>query len=409
MSQHRHSARIGFFRSKGRRVVALALGLSLLLVVLLGRVPVLAHSETPLGPTATWQVMTVASEGDTGTQTDIAVDGNDMPHITFFDESDSAVTYAVWNGSAWSQTPLATLGTAPHKDTALVLDAGGNPHVAYPSANPCALGYTWWSGKAWQTEYLNLRSGCPFSANLVLQSNGRPCISYYVWTTEGRLRYACKQADGWPSFDSGVDTVDYPLSNPLMAAHGFGLDAEDERYFVYAREVSGEVWLRYATTAESGGSTWLRENVDTSGGLGPSLALDAAHRPHVAFYSPGEASLNYAVRNADDTWDVETVDAAADVGLFSSLALDADSQPHIAYYDSTNGDLKYAHWNGSQWQVQTVDDTGDVGQYVGLALDSTGTPHISYYDVTNGDLKYATLESQPAPERHPIFLPLVKR
>jgi hypothetical protein len=75
-----------------------------------------------------------------------------------------------------------------------------------------------------------------------------------------------------------------------------------------------------------------------------------------------------------------------------SLAMDAAGRPHIAYYDLTHGDLKYAHFDGAVWQQERVDEAGLVGQYTSLALDGAGRPHIAYYDLTHGALRYARFD-----------------
>jgi hypothetical protein len=95
------------------------------------------------------------------------------------------------------------------------------------------------------------------------------------------------------------------------------------------------------------------------------------------------------VNAAQVTWTLETVDAAADVGVYTCIALDSHNRPHISYFDDLWKNLKYARWTGSTWSIEPVDTVGDVGYGTSLALDSSDRPHISYTDWPTGNLKYA--------------------
>lgn len=97
------------------------------------------------------------------------------------------------------------------------------------------------------------------------------------------------------------------------------------------------------------------------------------------------------VKASPTTWIIETVDAAADVGIHSSITIDSDGFPHIAYHDSHWENLKYATPSrvGTGWVIQPVDTPGKVGEYPSIALDSDDHIHISYYDLDNRQLKYA--------------------
>jgi len=138
------------------------------------------------------------------------------------------------------------------------------------------------------------------------------------------------------------------------------------------------------------GDSWHIETVDTAEDVGyfSSIALDSSDYPHISYCDWFNGDLKYACW-AGSTWSIISVDTAGYVGVYTSITLDSSDYPHISYYDNTSEDLKYAYWTGSAWSITSVDTAGDVGLYTSIALDSSDYPHISYYDYTSEDLKYA--------------------
>ena len=78
---------------------------------------------------------------------------------------------------------------------------------------------------------------------------------------------------------------------------------------------------------------------------------------------------------AQYTFEVTTVDAAADVGRHSAIAVNPqNNHVHIVYYDATNNHLKHAYLNESgSWNTETVDSSPFVGgQAIAMHIDSKG-------------------------------------
>jgi PKD repeat protein len=334
-----------------------------------------------------WVTETVDSGDWTGYFTSLALDSQGQPHISFYEwfpfDYTGQIQYAYFDGTAWvSETVAHYVGFPRAGATSLVLDAADHPHIAYVNEryDVTRLRYTWFDGTAWwvQTvdQYLGQKGGY---ASLALDATGQPHISYR----------RCK-----------ID-IDCEL-----------------RYAWYDGSFSETAW-RFGR-AEAHGSTWQIEVLDSGleAGKSPSLALDPANRPRIAYFN--NPNLQYAFYEAAGTsfepataahavqtgggfgsgqdrgyrqgWQIEIVDDLG--GIYNSLVLDGNNHPHISYYSGIEV-LRYAYHDGSSWITTTVDDQEEhTGRFSSLALDAAGRPHVSYcgdcYDEGgNADLRYA--------------------
>ena len=87
------------------------------------------------------------------------------------------------------------------------------------------------------------------------------------------------------------------------------------------------------------------------------------------------------------TWNVQTVEAGADVGFYHGHAYDPLGNPAVAYSQDAADDVKFAHWNGASWDIETVD--AGSGVYTGIDVAYSpldGGPSVSY---GWGKLKFA--------------------
>ncbi len=122
------------------------------------------------------------------------------------------------------------------------------------------------------------------------------------------------------------------------------------------------------------------------------ITYDPYGRLHMAYYDGTAKVLDYAMRNADGTWNaVTTIDASPQAGTQLSIAIDPYGNPGIAYYDAGAGRLKYAHSNGFSWTVGTVDASGITGWQPSLVYTNAAKPYIAYFVASSLDLRVASL------------------
>jgi len=366
-----------------KQVLKLAVGTALL--ILLPQAGIGGAVSTPL---VGWELTTVDTADDVGSDTSIALDSSGAPRISYHDRTNGTLKFASWTGSEWA---LETVDDTDYvgRWSSLALDASGNPRIAYALGSSFVysrLKYASWTGANWNLETVDTQAqGVGWHASLALDIAGNAHIAY--WKSYGRnaLKYARWTGSSWEIQE--IDKGDHLGQFPSIA-----LDSSGTPRISY-RGYDTEYRLNYIYSSDN---KWKSETLDSAGGVtgsATSLVLDASGNPQISYYDSG--ILKYARWNpVSEAWVLEVVDALGDVGRYSSLVLDSSGNPHISYYDLANSDLKYARWTGLVWEITVVDSAGEVGSYSSLALDGSDNPHISYYDATNGDLKYASVSNQ---------------
>ncbi len=324
-----------------------------------------------------WRIETADSDGVVGVYASLGLNPAGFPHISHCSYicdpyCRCRLKHTYRDASGWRTEfvdPTRYVG-AP----SLVMDSEGRPHLTYSTGgNPSQLRYAYFDGSDWISQTVTTGGG----PVLALDTVDQPHIAYYA----GGLQYASYDGAAWQieTVDSGDGVGNYT---------SLALDAAGWPHLSYVQYSFGGVGnLRYAHRDAQG---WHIEQLGTTGdGRGTSLALDAAGRPHISYQeaAAGAGWLNYTYFDGQ-SWQVERIDGdwSGDTGENSSLKLDAADHPHVSYMGK-NVDLKYAYHDGTAWQIETPDSVGNVGLYSSLALDNLGQPHIAYGG--SGGLKYA--------------------
>ncbi len=115
--------------------------------------------------------------GEGGRFTSLILDSSINPHVSYFSASDEVV-YAYHDGTAWSNTVIASAGSEATMHTAIAVDADDVPHIAYTdNVGSGHLYYAYLDGSTWVTETIESATveGYP---SIALDSGGLPHITY---------------------------------------------------------------------------------------------------------------------------------------------------------------------------------------------------------------------------------------
>jgi hypothetical protein len=305
-----------------------------------------------------------------------------------------------WNEGGRAFSTAGPLPVSDNSSAVALADVDGDGRldavVGNTSADPIRLWRNEGSRQFTVAQEFGSESGLYWSRGLGLadlNGDGSPDL-FEATTAEDRVWFN-QSAPGAASVAWQIQTVAQRGRTGLGSS--LALDAAGRPHISFVEQIqradSHDYRLYYAAWD---GQQWTSSVVDTAYLMAPStsLALDSQGRPHIVYESNEDNSLDenlrYATWNGSE-WQRQTVYANAEPDGFYSLALDAQERPHISFFHGVvDNDLYYARWDGAQWQIETVDAAGFVGRHNSLALDAAGNPHIAYYDNSAHSLKYAS-------------------
>ncbi len=395
-----------------RRSLVLAAGLFFgmaalaLVLALLGRVPpVAALANVP----STWTVHTVDAP-TAGRGAAMVLDSQDRPHVSYFDESPTALKYAVLSGTTWLMQVVDTSASVVG-ESSLQLDSIGQPHIAYFDilSDARRIRHATLVGSVWVTTTIEPASLEGYSRPaLALDALDRPHLAY-VRNSNLTLMHAYLSGTTWVKEIAapagvGVLPVDLPDSYPSLVISGQFPHIAYE--FTKPDPISAAIPSYQLHYAALSGTQWITTIVDDSADAPyVALAFDPLGRPTIAYADYGEDTFYYQLRYAwlsGTSWISEAIEPF-DAGEYVSLIFDPDGIPHVGYVQGFGA--RYAYKSGAAWLKQSVTTTRTVIGYASLGIDSAGDPHMAYYAQpllsSERALEYAFVHTRR------LYLPLV--
>lgn len=316
----------------------------------------------------------VDQDGWVGIDAQIAVDSQNNPYISSYDQGNRDLKYARRMNNSWQNETVDSQGDVG-EESGIAVDKDNNPHISYIDVTKGAVKYAKKINGEWKIEFVEQKDGYHSQAtSIALDSNGYPHI-VYNWQ---------------PSDDNGDemtdDNLDGDADNNLDDNVKAAIDDNDDKVDNGNDKLDnnkGNAVESHVKYASWNGKSWDIEIV-TGSGSDVYLTLDKNNVPHLSFkkedpdvMNKDSEKINHATKK-DGQWKVEIVDKEVQAGGDTGIAVDSKGNPHIAYHDYANKAKKYAYWDGSSWQTKIVVQDGVNNEGLKIAIDKNDKPQIVY-------------------------------
>lgn len=354
-----------------------------------------SHNALAQSVSGAWIIVDLQSYG---AYTSIAVDSNDLVHVSYAKDGNLIYTrqYRMGDDIGWGTQTVVATGNV--RDTSLALDENDRPYIAYYDLMTENLSWVWSpTGGDWYTDTLHTTANDGLHPSAVMRGGVLHVANLNI--TNQNVEYLSVIPGGvWPPT---VQIAGDPAT--IHAEISLALRSDGLPRISYVSE--SDFRLMYARYT---GSAWTQEVVDGDDehlmGYCNSLALNASNYPRIAYFDATNQDLRYIWYGLIGWGRPTIVDDDSGSNCDNSLALDGEGYSHILYHKGdTSGYLRYVRQqSGSGWSFETVDGAAsNCGVDIALALDSLGRPHAIYS--CNGQLKYAYRGA------FQVFLPAVMR
>ena len=256
----------------------------------------------------------------------LCLDKNDVPHIAYFNPSDSSLRYAKWTGSQWLFSTISD--DCRDQFISIITDNSNIPHVLY-GANTGGVNCVKWTGSQWEVEQDNLpgeigvlKVDSNDHLHIISFGNGSCELNTWTgteWVTEGFY---------------GEGDEDNPESCGNIS---FDLDSNDNPHIVYYGEGGGTKYAQWT------GSEWNITLLDPDLLNYAILDLDTSDVPFVSYKSTSGTEI-LSRHWTGSGWQTQTLVSDAQYDYPQSMIIDKNNNMHISYIGEIGNNLKYAGW-----------------------------------------------------------------
>ena len=368
----------------------------LALAALLLAAPALAWSQP--SPVRT----TLDSTGDVGKFSAIAIGAGGRPVISYFDATNFQLKVARCLEPTCASGAVAQIVDSAGnvgQFTSIAIGGDGLPVVSYYDAGNLDLKVAHCDNADCSASTVRLVAGAGDTgefSSIAKAADGLPVIAFTLGGLGGSSAQLAKCSTPDCSGATTILTPD-PAAGGQHTSIAVGPDGIPSATYV-ADAFTQFKLMRCTTSACTAGSNSIFQ-AGIDGRVDNSIAIGLDGFPVVSYYDPpgSPALLVRRCASVDCVLGSPTggiVDnTAADVGAYNDIAIGTDGIPVMSYWNASAGTLRVAQCANATCagasRISTVDAAGVVGSYTSIAIGADGFPVISYYDTTRADLKVA--------------------
>jgi len=343
-------------------------------------------------PAWPWETMAV-DDGPVIGPSSLAVDGSDLVHIVYRDESSLELKYTTNATGSWVSTliepPLAV------DDPSVAVDSEHHVHIVCETDEQ-EIKYLTNASGSWTVTDI----GVGINPSIAVDPSGHVHLCYLSSSLDhGSVLYATNRSGDW--IGEGI-TPDLDFFEHLYGRTSIALDSAGNAYLSYttSEELPGSGDEYYATNASG---SWVETPlplldlgaVVLSAAFSPCIAIDASDRLHITYFllsAVGDFQGIFLGHTTNTSGKMRAGIVGWKSEMYSpystSMVADRANAVHVSYsYDLEAGVtrlLKYARYVHGNWAVsRPLSDRVSRWDEPSIGVDVSGKVYISYTDLDN--------------------------
>lgn len=241
----------------------------------------------------------------------------DVPYVAFYHNKN--LKYANKTGTVWQVDDVVTLGDDVGKSNSIVLDSNGKPYISFYDKTRSLVKCINKTGSLWISESIAAMGGSDYAfTEIAFDNNSKPYVLFYSGSAAKMCCLANKTGSSWITevAMSGTNgnimigpgnVLNFnSVTNEPCFSCAFVSQVVDDSALLYYVYKTGSIWAKQRVNPDSGYESWC------------AMKLDASNCPHVLYGSFLSGRIQHAAYNTyTKTFSIESVypSGSNDIGM----------------------------------------------------------------------------------------------